>query len=79
MSVSVLWLTILRQRSNELATALRKGPFQANLLLAGFDAKEGASLYYIDYLGSMQRVETGAHGYGSYFTLRYIYDLLRAD
>ncbi len=57
----------------ELATAMRKNPYQVNLLLAGWDSAaadgEGAgpSLYYIDYLGSSQAMNYGAHGYASYF------------
>ena len=43
-----------------LATALRKGPYQTNLLLGGFDEKDGAALYFLDYLGSMQKVNFGA-------------------
>jgi 20S proteasome subunit beta 4 len=35
---------------NELATALRKGPYQTNMLLGGYDEQDGASLYFIDYL-----------------------------
>lgn len=51
----------------QLAEALRKNPYQVNLLLAGYD--QSPSLYYIDYLASMQPVQYGAHGYGSYFAL----------
>jgi 20S proteasome subunit beta 4 len=50
----------------ELAKALRKSPYQVNSLLAGFDSIGGAQLYWIDYLGTMQNVEYGAHGYASY-------------
>eukprot|EP01102_Stenamoeba_stenopodia_P009990 TRINITY_DN2961_c0_g1_i3.p1 TRINITY_DN2961_c0_g1~~TRINITY_DN2961_c0_g1_i3.p1 ORF type:complete len:180 (-),score=36.64 TRINITY_DN2961_c0_g1_i3:40-579(-) len=50
-----------------LATALRKSPYQVNLLLAGYDKNEGSSLYFIDYLASMHKVEFGTHGYASYF------------
>ena len=39
---------------HQLATALRRGPYQTNLLLGGFDEKDGAALYYLDYLASMQ-------------------------
>ncbi len=31
----------------ELATAIRKGPYEVNMLLAGYDASCGASMYYI--------------------------------
>ena len=52
----------------ELATALRKGPFQVNSLLGGYDLQEGrAKLYWMDYLGTLQQVNKGAQGYASYF------------
>ena len=51
---------------SELAEALRKSPYQVNSLLAGFDDIDGAQLYWIDYLGTMQNVEYGAHGYAAY-------------
>ncbi|KAJ8611184.1 hypothetical protein CTAYLR_003572 [Chrysophaeum taylorii] len=53
----------------ELATALRRGPYQTNLLLGGYDAGDGASLYYIDYLASCNKVNFGCHGYASNFVL----------
>jgi 20S proteasome alpha/beta subunit len=53
----------------ELARALRKGPFQTNLLLGGYDAKEGPSLYFMDYLANFSKVQFGAHGYASNFVL----------
>jgi len=53
---------------NELATALRKGPYQTNLLLGGIDGDE-ASLYYIDYLASSNKVNFGCHGNASSFIL----------
>ncbi|CAJ1895164.1 unnamed protein product [Cylindrotheca closterium] len=51
----------------ELATALRKGPFQVNVLLAGYDDKTKGSLYHLDYMGAMQKVKYGAQGYAQYF------------
>ena len=54
---------------NELATALRKGPYQTNLLLGGFDEEHGATLYYLDYLASSNKVNYGCHGYVSSFVL----------
>jgi len=56
----------------ELAYALRKGPYQVNTLLGGFDknlSKEGAALYHLDYMGTLHKVPFGAHGYAAYFTL----------
>ncbi|CAG9766378.1 unnamed protein product [Ceutorhynchus assimilis] len=53
-----------------LAEALRsRSPYMVNLLLAGFDEKEGAQLYFMDYLASMASVDYAAHGYGGYFSL----------
>ena len=54
---------------NELAVALRKGPYQTNLLMAGYDAQEGVSLHWIDYLASHAKVPFGAHGYAGNFII----------
>lgn len=61
---------------SELAEALRKGPYQVNILLGGFDVAAAettgggeASLWYMDYLASMQKVKFGAHGYAASFCL----------
>eukprot|EP00934_Nitzschia_sp_Nitz4_P003767 Nitzschia sp. Nitz4//scaffold9_size221794//85197//86040//NITZ4_001342-RA/size221794-augustus-gene-0.89-mRNA-1//1//CDS//3329560989//3757//frame0 len=51
----------------ELATALRRGPFQVNVLMAGYDEAAGASLYYLDYLGTLHKVNHGAQGYAQHF------------
>ena len=62
----------------ELAAALRKRPYSTNLLIAGYDenhegkdgSKEGdASLYWMDYLATMHKMNVGGTGYGSYFVL----------
>lgn len=55
----------------ELAKALRKGPFQVNVILGGYDAKvpTGGSLYVMDYLGSCTKANYGAQGYASNFCL----------
>mmetsp|Transcript_19195 Transcript_19195/g.38917 ORF Transcript_19195/g.38917 Transcript_19195/m.38917 type:complete len:206 (-) Transcript_19195:208-825(-) len=58
----------------ELATALRRGPYQVNALIGGYDSdskggKGGGSLYFLDYLASLQRVKYGAQGYAAHFTL----------
>jgi 20S proteasome subunit beta 4 len=52
---------------NQLATALRKKPYQVNVVMAGVDEKVGSSMYYMDYLGSMANVDVAAHGYGSHY------------
>jgi len=54
---------------NELAEALRRNPYQVNLLVGGYDEKHGPQLFYMDYLASMHPLPFGAHGYASYFTL----------
>ncbi len=51
----------------ELATALRKNPYQVNMLIGGYDSDVGPSLYYLDYLASCQKMNFGAHGYAAYF------------
>lgn len=52
----------------ELATALRKGPYMTNLLIAGFDAKTGPSLFWLDYLATMHKMNFAGTGYGSMFS-----------
>lgn len=51
---------------NELATALRKGPYHVDMLLGGCDA-DGPSLYFMDYLAACAPVNYGAHGYARFF------------
>lgn len=51
----------------KLAEALRKNPYQVNLLVGGYDKGVGESLYYIDYLGAMAKMPYAAHGYAAYF------------
>jgi len=54
----------------ELATALRKGPYQVNIMLGGYDTiKNQASLYWLDHLAAMAKVNYGAQGYASSFCL----------
>lgn len=53
---------------NELAAALRKGPYNCDCMLAGVDGGK-PSLYFLDYLASMEKVNKAAHGYGAMFTL----------
>lgn len=62
---------------NELATALRKGPFRVNCLLGGYDENTTAStvsaqqqsLYWLDYMGTLQKVKYGCQGYATNFCL----------
>ena len=38
------------------------------MLLAGYEHHQGvAKLYWLDYLGTLQQVSKGAHGYAAYF------------
>lgn len=55
----------------ELAKALRKGPFQVNVILGGYDESTptGGSLYVMDYMGSVTKQRYGAQGYASNFCL----------
>ena len=62
-----------------LAGALRSrdGAYGVNCLVAGYDkpvsehddTPAGTHLYYMDYLGTMQAVPYGAHGYGASFVV----------
>mmetsp|Transcript_3437 Transcript_3437/g.5030 ORF Transcript_3437/g.5030 Transcript_3437/m.5030 type:complete len:196 (-) Transcript_3437:78-665(-) len=55
---------------NELAKALRKGPFQVNVLLGGYDTKKDVpELYFMDYLAALQKIKFGAQGYAGNFVL----------
>lgn len=47
-------------------------PYMVNMLLAGHDDQDGPSLFYMDYLASLQQVPYAAHGYGSFFTMSVI-------
>ena len=50
---------------HELAEALRKGPYQVNCLLAGFEG-DTPRLYWLDYLGTVAELKKAAHGYAEY-------------
>ena len=54
----------------ELAKALRsRSAYQTNVLIAGWDEDTGASLYFLDYLSTLHKQNTAAHGYGAFFSL----------
>jgi 20S proteasome alpha/beta subunit len=64
--------------SEQLAYALRKGPYQVQSLFCGFDeptneidvgdsAVGGPQLYWMDYMGSMRRSYFGAQGHCNFF------------
>ena len=54
---------------SEMASSLRsRSPFQVNCLMGGYDQLEKITkLYWLDYLGCLQQVPKGAHGYAAYF------------
>ncbi len=56
---------------HQLAEHIRsRSPYIVNLLMGGYyPESKSASLYYMDYLGTMAEVPFGAHGYGSHFIL----------
>ena len=47
----------------------RRNPYQVNMLLGGFDEVDGASLYFIDYLGSSHKMNFSCQGYAGFFLL----------
>mmetsp|Transcript_19059 Transcript_19059/g.38869 ORF Transcript_19059/g.38869 Transcript_19059/m.38869 type:complete len:194 (+) Transcript_19059:838-1419(+) len=49
----------------EVSFCLRKSPVKINLILVGFDDSIGSSLYLIDYLGNLQRMNYCAQGHTS--------------
>lgn len=53
---------------NQLAAAIRSrgGAYQVSSLYATID-NSGPALYYLDYLGTLQEIPFGAHGYGATF------------
>lgn len=51
----------------EIAHAIRSSPKMCNMILVGYDKDDGPSLYHIDYLGGMHKMNYGAHGYGGFF------------
>ncbi|WJX65276.1 Proteasome subunit beta type-2-A [Trifolium repens] len=44
-------------------------PYYVNILLAGYDKETDPSLYYIDCIATLHKLEKGAFGHGSYFLL----------
>jgi 20S proteasome subunit beta 4 len=74
---------------NALAGAIRsrEGAYQVNCLFAGYDVpasddddgSTGPQLYYMDYLGTLQAVPYGCHGYGASFVTALLDRLWRPD
>ncbi|GFQ01546.1 proteasome subunit beta type-2-a [Phtheirospermum japonicum] len=40
-----------------------------NIILAGYDNDTGPSLYFMDYIAALHKVDKAAFGYGSYLAL----------
>lgn len=69
--------TVAHFMRNELAKSIRSrdGAYAVNALVAGYDLPlsehddmpPSTNLFYLDYLGTMQPVPYGAHGYGASF------------
>ncbi|KAG5463860.1 hypothetical protein LSCM1_00032 [Leishmania martiniquensis] len=74
---------------NSLANAIRsrEGAYQVNCLFAGYDVPVsedddgavGPQLFYMDYLGTLQAVPFGCHGYGASFVTALLDRLWRPD
>lgn len=55
-------------------------PYQVNILFAGFDDRAGASLYWMDYLATMHKMNIAGTGYGALdWYLLYVYPHAAAD
>ena len=65
----------------ETASSLRsRAPFQVNALIGGYDLLDKkAKLYWMDYLGTLQQVVKGAHGYAGYFVNSVLDNQFRQD
>ena len=56
-----------------------QNPYMVNVILGGYDKDVGASLYYIDYIATLHKIDKGAFGYGSYFCLSLMDKLYHPD
>lgn len=55
-----------RQSNPRLTSRLAlQAPYQCNLLIAGWDAGAGPSLYYLDYMACLHKMSVASHGYGT--------------
>ena len=54
---------------SEIAHAIRSAPKMCNMIMVGHDEDAGPSLYHMDYIGGMHKMNFAAHGYGGYFAL----------
>jgi len=58
---------------------LRRAMSQVDMLLVGYDEGVGPSLYFLDYLASMQKLDYASHGYGGFFCNSLLDTYWRAD
>ena len=58
-------LSTLTRRARALLPPAPQAPYQTNLLIAGWDAATGPSLYYLDYMACLHKMSTASHGYGA--------------
>nr|UXY87425.1 26S proteasome chain protein [Cryptomonas sp.] len=56
----------------EISECLRKNPFNINMILIGYDNAIGSSLYSIDHLGTLQRMDYCVQGYASFFIFSFL-------
>lgn len=68
-----------QNNTNHQQTKQQQSPYHCNLLIAGYDEGKGPSIYWLDYLATLHRVNTGGTGYGSYFALSLLDRLWRPD
>mmetsp|Transcript_37667 Transcript_37667/g.150210 ORF Transcript_37667/g.150210 Transcript_37667/m.150210 type:complete len:156 (-) Transcript_37667:3030-3497(-) len=54
-----------------IAKAIRSrgGAFQTNMILAGYDEADGPSVYYLDYLGTLHKLNYTAQGLAPLFVM----------
>lgn len=53
----------------ELAEALRKGPYQCDMLIGGYDDDIGPSLYYLDYMAALRPMKYAVQGAAGTFAM----------
>ena len=54
---------------NEISSNLRRRPHNVNCLLGGFEKDKGSCLYFVDYFGTMHKMNFGCHGHCAAFCL----------
>mmetsp|Transcript_65909 Transcript_65909/g.148738 ORF Transcript_65909/g.148738 Transcript_65909/m.148738 type:complete len:149 (-) Transcript_65909:302-748(-) len=69
LDLTFVFVFVFCAYNGKLADALRKGPYQTNCLLGGYDKEVGASLYFMDVYSALSKVNFGVHGHASNFLL----------